>query len=1088
MAIYHLSMKPICRTQGRSAVAAAAYRAAEHLTNARDGLSHDYTGRGGVDHSEIVLPPGVAADWARDRSALWNAAEAAEKRSDARTAREFVLALPHELDDRERLELTRGFAGYLAERYGAAVDVAIHQPHETKDLRNRHAHLLITTRQVTPEGLGEKTELEWKNQRLQSAGLPTSHDQLRDIRAAWETHANRALAQAGHDVQIDHRSHLERGLEIEPTQHVGVHATGVARKGGEVERQRIEPAAAARNAARIIEQPDEVLTIITGEKSVFDRRDIARVLHRYIDEPSAFQSAYAKVMASPALLELQAERKDEQGQLLESARLTTRAQFQIEHDMAYRADAMAASWVAGSYGSANTIGTAIALDRHRHLSDEQREAVKHVAGPERIAAVVGLAGAGKSTMLAAAKDAWERGDGSGRVFGAALAGKAAEGLEQSSGIPSRTLASWELSWQRDFDLPQKGDVFVIDEAGMVSSAQLARFVEAVDRAGAKLVLVGDPEQLQPINAGAAFRAIAERIGFVELGAIRRQTEDWQRKASVDFGRSRVADGLAAYADHGAVKFGTDGDRARSAIVDDVMADMAAHPDSSRIVLAHRRVDVRELNDAIRGARKEQGALAEEAPFATINGARQFAAGDRLVFLENNRTLGVKNGMLGAVERAEAGVLQVRMDADGGKRGRLVEVRQETYQAVDHGYATTIHKSQGATVDRAFVLASESMDKHLAYVSMTRHRTAVALYADRQQFRDLTALSERLSRSNAKETTLDYALAGYAERRGLVPASEIVARDIQRAATVVGGREQEREGPGKARSAKARPAQAERQQDDSLKAKVRKAQAEREALREAPYRPMPDPEQKRDGKFDRLKLGGGPRYMPGLDEPVPKARPAADAAPEPASPAEAARAAQRQELLKADSLSYDQALEAATVRDGKNYVSRPMTVADAARLVSPDYAAAADRLEQVRKDLARSETSIEENSRQRDDAIDQGDKRWQRMGTFAQYGHRMGIKPDRELELHEATEKGAAARLTAEELRRAERLQALPALEQRERDALAAVQPEAEAKLEQRQARVALAHEVREERMQLQQKAAQKQKLGLGKSQGQGIGR
>jgi ATP-dependent exoDNAse (exonuclease V) alpha subunit len=97
---------------------------------------------------------------------------------------------------------------------------------------------------------------------------------------------------------------------------------------------------------------------------------------------------------------------------------------------------------------------------------------------------------------------------------------------------------------------------------------------------------------------------------------------------------------------------------------------------------------------------------------------------------------------------------------------LVEVDAESYQAVDHGYATTIHKSQGATVDRAFVLASESMDRHLAYVGMTRHRAAVTLYAARDEFRDLAALSDRLSRSNAKETTLDYERAGYAERRGL----------------------------------------------------------------------------------------------------------------------------------------------------------------------------------------------------------------------------------------------------------------------------------------------------------------------------------
>ena len=274
---------------------------------------------------------------------------------------------------------------------------------------------------------------------------------------------------------------------------------------------------------------------------------------------------------------------------------------------------------------------------------------------------------------------------------------------------------------------------------MVSSQQLARFVAAADQAGAKLVLVGDPEQLQPINAGAAFRAIAGRIGYIELEAVRRQAEDWQRRASVDFGRNRTAEGLAAYAAHGAVRFEADRDQARAAIVRDVMTDRAAHPESSRIVLAHRRADVRALNDDIRAARQEHGELAHEAGFLTNDGERRFAAGDRLVFLENDRTLGVKNGMLGTVERAEDGALRVRLDPSEGRRlGRLVEV-DGTYRAVDHGYATTIHKSQGATVDRAFVLASESMDRHLAYVGMTRHRTAVTLYAGQDEFRDLAAL-------------------------------------------------------------------------------------------------------------------------------------------------------------------------------------------------------------------------------------------------------------------------------------------------------------------------------------------------------------
>ncbi len=184
---------------------------------------------------------------------------------------------------------------------------------------------------------------------------------------------------------------------------------------------------------------------------------------------------------------------------------------------------------------------------------------------------------------------------------------------------------------------------------MVGSKQLSRFIQEADRAGAKIVLVGDPEQLQPIGPGAAFRAVAERVGFVELEEIRRQREDWQRAASVDLGRHRTEEGLRAYAERGAIRLEESAEHARDAIVRDVLADMEARPDGSRLVLAHRNADVRDLNEAIRTVRRERGELADERVYRTTGGERAFAPGDRLLFRENNRELGVKNGMLGTVE-------------------------------------------------------------------------------------------------------------------------------------------------------------------------------------------------------------------------------------------------------------------------------------------------------------------------------------------------------------------------------------------------------------------------------------------------------
>ncbi|HCV73336.1 MAG TPA: Ti-type conjugative transfer relaxase TraA [Agrobacterium sp.] len=769
MAIYHLSTKPVSRSSGRSAVASAAYRCAVLLVNQRDGLVHDFTRKEGVEHKEIVLPQGVSAGWALDRSALWNAAEFAEKRKDARVAREFEIALPHELSAEGRLKAARAFAQDLANRYGAAVDFAIHSPSEHGDIRNYHAHVLMTTRQVGRTSLGEKTVLEHKNARLLANGMATTDMQLRDIRQSWEGIANRELQREGLDVRIDHRSHIERGLELSPTEHMGVHASQMQQQGMAVERGRLDDEAARQNAALIRQKPEQVLTLISHEKSVFDRHDIAKTLHRYInDDAQTFQNAFAAVMASPALVELQPERIDAETGEVSNARYSTRDMIDLELRMARSAERL---HQAHSHGvdprhveramekqdnalRRSSGGRSAARDPSAGLSGEQRQAIAHITGPERIAAVVGFAGAGKSTMLAAAREAWEA--QGYQVHGAALSGKAAEGLEESSGIESRTLASWTYSWDHGRDLIGRGDVFVIDEAGMVGSRQLARFIGEAEERGAKIVLVGDHEQLQAIGAGAPFRAIAEQIGHVELSGIRRQRQDWQRQASVAFATHKTAEGLAAYRDHGDIHFAESREEAMAQIVRDYVADSEKPTDGTRVAMAHRRADVRALNAAIRselqnrqrlerspglsdGADRgdrgngEDGVGGEdvgERVFQTNNGKRAFAAGDRIIFLENNRDLRVKNGMLGTVEHVEPGKIIARLD---GRGGDSVNIPTDSYQAIDHGYATTIHKNQGATVDRAFVLASSTMDRHLTYVAMTRHRDSVQLYADIKEF-------------------------------------------------------------------------------------------------------------------------------------------------------------------------------------------------------------------------------------------------------------------------------------------------------------------------------------------------------------------
>lgn len=232
LAIFYAQIKPLSRGDGRSSVAAAAYRAGERLEDARTGLVHDYTRRSGVSMAEVLTPEGSV-----DRSALWNAAEAVEKRKDSRTAREWVLALPSELDAPAREELARSFAAELVRRYGVAVDMAIHEPGKEGDERNHHAHLLATTRRVERDGsgspvMGEKTPLELSDTKRRAMGLGPAAAEVTELRQVWEGLANAALERAGRSERIDSRSLEAQGVDREPTRHLGPAATAMERRQG----------------------------------------------------------------------------------------------------------------------------------------------------------------------------------------------------------------------------------------------------------------------------------------------------------------------------------------------------------------------------------------------------------------------------------------------------------------------------------------------------------------------------------------------------------------------------------------------------------------------------------------------------------------------------------------------------------------------------------------------------------------------------------------------------------------------------------------------------------------------------------------
>ncbi len=236
MAVYFLYLKTFGRSSGSSAVGAAAYRAGERLRDERTGRIHDHAARPGVLHTEIVLPgefAGAAMAWARDRESLWNAAEAAESRSNARVAREYLVALPAELASAQRLALARGFSQELADRYRFAVDLSMHAPRDyaDSDPRNFHAHLLATTREVAGAGFAAKTALERSDTARRALGLGPAVNELVHVRERWAVATNEALHAAGLEARVDHRSRAAQGIDRLPRSQIPRTAFELERRG-----------------------------------------------------------------------------------------------------------------------------------------------------------------------------------------------------------------------------------------------------------------------------------------------------------------------------------------------------------------------------------------------------------------------------------------------------------------------------------------------------------------------------------------------------------------------------------------------------------------------------------------------------------------------------------------------------------------------------------------------------------------------------------------------------------------------------------------------------------------------------------------
>ena len=434
---------------------------------------------------------------------------------------------------------------------------------------------------------------------------------------------------------------------------------------------------------------------------------------------------------------------------LSERRFTTAEQLTVEQDLLDRATA--------SVGrrpirvSRAAVHEALA---NRSLSSEQERVVAELClRGDGVSVLRAPAGTGKTFVLDAARQAWQA--SRAEVLGCSLSARAALELHDQTAIPSQTIAELTGRLDRGERLP-RGSVLVVDEAGMVGTRDIARLAAATKRSRGQLVLVGDDRQLPEIHAGGAFHALAERLPKSELREVRRQHHAWDRQALDALRSGEVERWARAYREHGQITVGTTADATRGALVNDW-----ARAGGDRLMIAARREDVAELNHRARTLLQDRGQL---GPNQLEVAGRGFTVGDRVIGARNDRRAGILNGQRGTVTAAhlERDVLEVQLDD-----GPAVELDFEYLEKghLEHGYAITAHRAQGATVDRTFVLGGPELHREWGYTALSRHRHEARFYVaggdlptDREKPPPhdplIDGITRLLERSQAKELALE----------------------------------------------------------------------------------------------------------------------------------------------------------------------------------------------------------------------------------------------------------------------------------------------------------------------------------------------
>ena len=718
IAFAHVSIHT--RAKGHSAIAASSYRSATKLYDARTGITHDFSNRHDVVFSTVLLPQDAISEFS-NREFLWNQAELAENRRDAQLCKDVVLALPKELNLTQQIELTKQFVQAHFVDNGLPADIAIHDHGDG----NPHAHILVPTRRLEKHRFSK-----YKARDLNPVFAKRFIVEKDYWGEQWRKSQDVYFSEHGLDLSVD----LNHVISERHTGRIKNQSDSYLHE----ENQLINDA-----RADVLLNPEAFIERIAATHSVFTRRDIERLVFktfRSTQSSTDYLQVVAEILEHREVIKLG---HNDHG--IES--YTTRQQYIEEGRLLDHVERLYARKNHVVHQPLNDVMA------QYNLNEEQTEAMRYISHGSDISVLIGRPGVGKSYLLKPINELYQANGCT--VLGASLSGKVAKALQTETGITSSTIASLTYRLKTEKLSLTPNHVLIIDEAGMVDFASLAYLLNAVDEAGAKIVLVGDPDQLKPIHKGEIFRGVAARTGYIELGNIRRQRDDGDRMASLALAKGEISNAINHYANKDAIQFCDGQNETANALVSAWQQNLTAESMKQHVMLAFSRAAVEMLNAKGRETAIENNLVMREGfEYSSQNGEKTLilSKGDRILFRLNNKSLGVRNGDLATITEISANTFRATLDS-----GEQVII-PKSYKSIDYGYALTVHKSQGMTVEHASIFIDNTYwDKHLAFVAMTRHKESLRIYANTHNHPDLNSLTHTLSRSTTKDNVIDWPL-------------------------------------------------------------------------------------------------------------------------------------------------------------------------------------------------------------------------------------------------------------------------------------------------------------------------------------------